>query len=108
MDYQLIQRRAELLYEEINMRVNDSYAHLPYEFLDGLKATFALSRKSIRLYLNTFYSQGTEFDLRNVESCYEEFSDSIPGPKGLTKFERNLLIELQDKTGGQDADIIPF
>jgi len=108
MQHELIQRRAELLYDQIDMRVNDSYTHIPYAFIDGLKATFALSRKSIRLYLNTFYSQGPEFDLSNVESCYEEFSDSIPGPRGLTTIERNLLRELQEKIGVENVNVIPF
>lgn len=96
MNYELIKKRAEAIFDQIEDKINYGYdMDSPY-LLDAYKATFGLKVKSISQYVRAFSDTGLVFSISSVEIVYEEYADYLEGFKGLSPAEKDILRELLD------------
>jgi len=102
-NFDLIQERAEILYDLLDERVSYGQGHCPIDYLDGFKVAFALKNKSIKLFKKAFKQSGLDFDLSSVEVVYEDFAHELPGYKGLMNEEREIINELKQKLQEEES-----
>jgi hypothetical protein len=91
-----IQQRAEIIYDLLDEKINYGYGESSPDYLDGLKAAFAIKNKSFKQFKRAFRESGLYFDIGSVEATWEDFSSEIPGPSCLTTEEKSILYELQE------------
>lgn len=93
MDFSVIAHRASILYDILEERINDPYQLCPSDYMDGLKAAYALKNKSISSYLRNF-ARDPYLNIDGVEVSYDDYAESLPAQCGLTRREREILGEL--------------
>lgn len=95
--YDLINKRAEVLYDILDDLINFSVDEIEDNAMDALKATFVLRERSISRFERAFAQFGLFFDVYDVEEYYERFSSELPGPNGMMIEEKELLEEVKLK-----------
>jgi hypothetical protein len=93
--FELIRRRAEIIYDILDDKINFGIEEIDPSAINAFKASFVLREKSISKFKRAFRESGLYFDLYEVEETYDNYSDELPGPRGLMNEERNLLEEVQ-------------
>jgi hypothetical protein len=100
MNYKSIKERAEIIFDIIEDKLNYGYDLGNTDLLDAYKASFSLKNRSVSLYKRAFRDSPLEFCISSVEAIYEEYCDELPGFKGLTWDEKEVLRELLDLIHG--------
>lgn len=96
MDFDLIQRRSEELYEILDDKQKYGEIEDVSTYLHALKASYLLKTKSVRDYIKAFRHNGTYFCIKEVELVFEEYADYIPGQYGISEEEIEILKEAQE------------
>ena len=96
MDTAMVIQRAEIIYDLIDERINDSFDVCPHDFIEAMKASFAIKGRSLALYRRAYKDTNMEIDIRCVANVYAELSEFIPGPNGLSSIEVQLIEEINE------------